>query len=296
VICYTCGTVTMPLLNSVAFIYEREGGTINYGLCRGLGSAAYAVGSTIIGRLWATLGTQTLPIWTIAGAALTLAAIFLMPEPPAMDAADDSDARGRKEESISVPQFFGKYRQLMPVVVALVLIFFCHTLINNYMAKAIGMFETNGVEKIQGNAMFIAAMLELPMMFGFSCVLERMGINRIMVIAAGAFTLKHLMTCLCVSVPMFYGAAALQMFSYAALYPATVYFANEHVDETDRTKGQAVFAAAFTVAGVLASLFGGLLFTLIPVRAVLALGTALTIVGTALMIVSLRRIATAAEH
>ena len=286
VACYMCATIVMPLLNGVAFIYEKEGGRINYGLCRGLGSASYAVGSTIVGRLWSTLGTRTLPIWTIAGAALTLAAILLMPEAP--EGRDDRDDRADKREGISVPQFFGKYRQLVPVIVSLVLIFECHNLINSYMAKAVGMFATSDIERVQGNALFIAAILELPMMFGFSIVLERLGIRRIMVISAVAFSLKHVMTFLCVSVPMFYVAMALQIFSYAALYPATVYFANAQIDEADRNKGQAVFSATNTVAAVLASLLGGWLFTLIPVRAVLGLGAALSICGTALMIYALR--------
>lgn len=37
-------TVGLPFLNSMAFIYEHTGHSINYGLGRGVGSAAYAVG------------------------------------------------------------------------------------------------------------------------------------------------------------------------------------------------------------------------------------------------------------
>ena len=289
VISFMSATIGMPLLNGMAFIYEKAGGVINYGLCRGLGSAAYAVGSNVVGRLWAVLGTKTLPLWIIGGAILTFLAVNLMPNAPKELASADEQPK-EQGESISILQFFSKYRDLTFVVIALTLMYFCHFIINNYMAKVIGMFVTTNVETVQGNAMFIAAMLELPIMFGFSIILNKLGVNRILIIASIIYSIKHVITFMAVNVPMFYGAMALQMLSYAALVPAVVYFANEHVAEEDRNKGQAVFATASSVGGLLASFLGGWLFTLMPVRAVLGIGAASSVAGTLLMIASLKRI------
>ena len=288
IITFMCASIGMPLLNGMAFIYEREGGVINYGLCRGLGSAAYAVGSNIVGRLWSVLGTRTLPVWAILGAGFTFLAINWMPDAP-KDYLDEVRS-SKDEDTITILQFFSKYRDIMFVVLSLVLMYFCHFIINNYMAKVIGMFVSSGVETIQGNALFIAAMLELPMMFGFSLILKRFNINTIIVFATIVYSIKHVLTAFAVSVPMFYGAMALQMLSYAALVPAMVYYANEHVDEEDRNKGQAVFAAASSIGGLLASFLGGWLFTFVPTRAVLILGAISSCCGTALMIYSLRKI------
>ena len=289
VISFMSATIGMPLLNGMAFIYEKAGGVINYGLCRGLGSAAYAVGSNVVGRLWAVLGTKTLPLWIIGGAILTFLVVNLMPNAPKELASTDEQPK-EQGESISILQFFSKYRDLTFVVIALTLMYFCHFIINNYMAKVIGMFVTTNVETVQGNAMFIAAMLELPIMFGFSIILNKLGVNRILIIASIIYSIKHVITFMTFNVPMFYGAMALQMLSYAALVPAVVYFANEHVAEEDRNKGQAVFATASSVGGLLASFLGGWLFTLMPVRAVLGIGAASSVAGTLLMIASLRRI------
>ena len=288
IITFMCASIGMPLLNGMAFIYEREGGVINYGLCRGLGSAAYAVGSNIVGRLWSVLGTRTLPVWAILGAGFTFLAINWMPDAP-KDYLDEVRP-SKDEDTITILQFFSKYRDIMFVVLSLVLMYFCHFIINNYMAKVIGMFVSSSVETIQGNALFIAAMLELPMMFGFSLILKRFNINTIIVFATIVYSIKHVLTAFAVSVPMFYGAMALQMLSYAALVPAMVYYANEHVDEEDRNKGQAVFAAASSIGGLLASFLGGWLFTFVPTRAVLILGAISSCCGTALMIYSLRKI------
>lgn len=288
IIAFMSASIGMPLLNGMAFIYEREGGVINYGLCRGLGSAAFAVGSNIVGRLWSAFGKGALPVYIIVTALLTLGAIMLMP-----NVSDDIEVTSDDEptgESISMFQFFGKYRDITLVVLALILMYFCHFIINTYMAKVIGMFVNTNIETIQGNALFIAAMLELPAMFGFSFILNRLGVNRILVIASILYSVKHIITFMSVNVPMFYAAMTLQMVSYAALVPAVVYFANEHVAEEDRNKGQAVFAAASSVGGLLASFLGGWLFTLLPVRGVLGIGAFASVCGTLLLIFALRKI------
>lgn len=288
IIAFMSASIGMPLLNGMAFIYEREGGVINYGLCRGLGSAAFAVGSNIVGRLWSAFGKGALPVYIIVTALLTLGAIMLMP-----NVSDDIEVTSDDEptgESISMFQFFGKYRDITLVVLALILMYFCHFIINTYMAKVIGMFVNTNIETIQGNALFIAAMLELPAMFGFSFILNRLGVNRILVIASILYSVKHIITFMSVNVPMFYAAMTLQMVSYAALVPAVVYFANEHVAEEDRNKGQAVFAASSSVGGLLASFLGGWLFTLLPVRSVLGIGAFASVCGTLLLIFALRKI------
>ena len=281
VIAFMCATVGMPLLNGMAFIYERFGGVINYGLCRGLGSAAYAVGSFLVGRLWAMLGRPTLPIWCVIGAILTIVAIALMPDAPKQPAVDKD---GKTEESISMLQFFGRYKDVTLVVCSLVLMYFCHFLIQNYMAKIIGTFATTGIEAIQGNALFIQAMVELPTMFGFAFLMRRFGIPKILTVASILYSIKHVLILLSDSVATFYAAMVLQMVSYAAIIPATVYFANEHVAEADRNKGQAVFSTSSTVGMLAASFIGGWLFQFLPTRVVVGMGVVASIAGTALMV------------
>lgn len=285
IISFMCSTVGMPLLNGMAFIYEKSGGIINYGLCRGLGSAAYAVGSNMVGRLWANIGRNTLPIWVVAMAVFTIVVIQFMPNPPKQEQGTEED---QQEQSISMLQFFGKYKKVTIVVGALVLMFFCHFLIQNYMAKIIGTFTSTGIEEVQGNALFIQAMVELPTMFGFSFLMRKFGIPKILAVASVIYSIKHVIILLCGSVPMFYGAMVLQMLSYAAIIPATVYFSNDMVNEADRNKGQAVFATASTVGGLIASFIGGWMFQLLDVKLVITVGVVASVAGTALMLFGLR--------
>lgn len=289
IIAFAASTVGMPLLNGMAFIYEKAGGVINYGLCRGIGSAAYAVGSNVVGRLWSTFGRNTLPIWVVLGAVLTAVAINLMPDAPKELAADDHDEQPQEPvEQISVLQFFGKYPSTIVVIVALVLLYFCHNVFNTYLGAVLEDImkgsSNEEIAAVQGNALFIQAMVELPTMFGFALILKKLTVNQVMAISSIFYSIKHVVLLLASNIPMFYAGMILQMLSYAALTPAVVYYANQQVNEEDRNKGQAVFGTANTVGGLLASFVGGWIFQLLSVRTGLAVAVAASVVGTALMV------------
>lgn len=294
IVAFVCATIGMPMLNGMAFVYERFGGTINYGLCRGLGSAAYAVGSTLVGQLWAGLGTLTLPIVVVVAALGTAGVTLLMPEVPRAAAESPSTSGAKKaEESISILQFFGKYRSLISIICALVLLYFCHNIVNTYMGALLGTFvDATGVESTQGTALFIQAMVELPTMFGFALLLKRLSVEKILVVAAIFYSLKHvlvLVACNAGSVPLFYVAMVLQMLSYAAITPGVVYFANQRVAEADQNKGQAIFITANSVGGLLASFVGGWMFELMGVMPGLTAGVVASCAGTLLMLWGLRK-------
>jgi PPP family 3-phenylpropionic acid transporter len=208
--------------------------------------------------------------------------------PDAPKAPESADKRRKdSEESISMVQFFGKYRDVTLVVLALTLMYFCHFLIQTYLAKIIGTFETQGIEAIQGRALFIQAMVELPTMFGFARIMKRLGIPKILCIASVVYSLKHVLIAFCGSVPMLYAAMVLQMFSYAILVPGSVYYANQSVAEEDRNKGQAIFGATVTVGGLLASLIGGQLLNITNISIVLLIGVIASLCGTALIFFAL---------
>ena len=284
VIGFTSASIGTPFLNSMAFIYEKEGFTINYGLGRGVGSAAYAVGSAILGKVWALFGTVSFPIYIVVTSALTLATIYLMPK------AHKETTVEKETSSISYLQFFSKYKAIILPFIAMVCIYFCHMLINTYIAKIIMYIlgdSTSSVEGIQGTAMFIQAMVELPTMFLFGWLINKFGIHKLLVFSAIAFAIKHIATILCPNITIFYGICVLQMFAYAILCPGGVYLANEIVAPEDRNKGQAIIGITATAGNLLASFIGGQLFQITSTYTVFLIGTILSCIGSVLLIISI---------
>lgn len=282
VISFTAVGVTVPLLNSMAFSYERDHQTINFGLCRGIGSAAFAVGSKLTGTLWTHFGRGSYPIYITAAALFTLLMVRLMPEGSGSYKAEgNNDSAG----NVSYAEFFRRNRQTAVIFSALVMIYFMHMLCNTYIAKILGQFvDASRAETVQGTALLIAGMCELPVMLGFSFLMKRFSVVTIMKASAVCFTLKHLLIYLSAGVPVFYAAMALQMFSYAALVPAVVYYGGRYIAEQDRNKGQAVLAMAVTVSTLLAGFAGGRMFDIMSVKSVFLTGLLVSAAGTLVMV------------
>ena len=272
----------IPYLNSLAFAYEQEGKKINYGIGRGVGSAAYAIGAALIGWLVSWLGgaddliVKILPYYMIACGLLTIVCLLTLKDPKKPDVPQE------EAKQISYGEFFHKYKKIFVVLCAMVMIFFCHMLINTYMIDVIK--EIGGNTTDQGNAIFVQAMVELPTMFLFGLILKKFKVNNLLIFAAVCYVLKHALICFAPNLPVFFLAMILQMLSYAVLVPASVYFAEEHVAPEDRNKGQAVVNAATTIGGLLASLFGGILLSVMSVHGVLLVGLTVTILGAVVMI------------
>lgn len=289
--CFTMCNAGLPFFNALAFAYEKQGHPINYGIGRGIGSVAYALGSSLLGILWGRFGKTVIPWYLLAFSLITLFCMQLMPDPL------HETSEGKAKESLSYITFFRKYRKIVLPVLAMIMLFFCHMLINIYMAKIIGFVIgaqqaaiPGRVESFQGTAMFIQAMCELPPMFLFAWIMKKVSVNSLMVLAAIIYSIKHIMILFARNIGIFYLAMVLQMFSYAILIPGSVYFANEVIDANDRNKGQAVMAAAGTVGGLLSSFFGGMLFEHFTVTTTITIGVAVSIIGTILMMVGIARI------
>lgn len=277
----------MPFLNSLAFAYEREGEKINYGIGRGIGSAAYAIGGVVIGWLVSWQGGQNemivkvLPYYMIV-TGLAAAGCLLTIKDPQKVKGDTPAA----QEQISYLEFFKKYKKIFIPLSAIVMIFFCHMLVNTYMIDIIK--EIGGNTADQGNAIFIQSIVELPTMALFTVILKKFKVNALMIFGCVCFVLKYLVIYFAADIPVFYLGMVLQMVSYAVLIPASVYFAEEYVAPEDRNQGQAIVSASTTVGGMLASFFGGILLSVLSGHGVLLVGVGITVLGTAVMILGIR--------
>ena len=293
IVTYASSTVGMPFLNSIAFLYEKEGVSINYGVSRGIGSATYAVAGWVFGQFLIAHSPALLPWFYIGLGSLALVAVLTLPNPSPLAEADAAHAQDEQAgHSLSYPEFFRKYRVLAIAFCGMVLIYFCHMIINNFMINVVAaIVGADGASGYQGTAVFIQAMVELPTMFLFAQIMRKFSIDRLMAFAAVMYTVKHLTVLASVatgSIALYYAAMVMQMVSYAVLVPGPVYFANEVCDKHDLNKGQSTMALSTTIGGLFASFVGGLLFDAMPVAGVLTVGAAASAIGTVLVVLAMR--------
>ena len=272
-------TVT-PLLNSLAFVFKKYGVEINYGIGRGLGSAAYAFAALGIGKLANLFGTNFIPYTYIVLNILLIFVcyVYVIPKNEAhlveVDTVAES-AEGVKQ--LSFIEFFKKYKKYMLFILGVAVVYFTHTIINNFMIKVIE--PIGGDSSTMGIAVFIAAMAELPAMFGFNKLREKIGCSNLLRIAAVMFLVKHVITYFAPNMTIMYVAQLTQALAYAPLIPAGVYYANQIISEADSVKGQSMFTMAMTASGIVANLVGGVLIDAMGAHSVLLIGIVVSIVG-----------------
>jgi Major Facilitator Superfamily. len=289
-----------PLITAICFAYEKAGIKINYGIARGIGSGAYAVTSIVLGTVIDRLGAGLLPVYYIV-ALILLLSILLSFRPRKTEEKQSQRAEFSAEQkteslknkkdltvsgSVSVLAFFKKYKTFSIFIAGSSLVFFSHFLINTFMIQI--MYGIGGGTAQMGTSVFIAAMMEIPIMFVFNWLKEKVSCAALLKITAIVFTAKHLLAFLSVSVPMFYLTQLLQIGGYGLYIPASVYYANQIMDNKDLIKGQAMVTGAITLGNILASLIGGILLDHFNAQSMLFAGIIVSTAGSIFMLFSIK--------
>lgn len=292
----------MPVMTALNFEYKRAGIDIFYGLARGLGSAGFAVTSAIIGRVIEMRGVRVLLYCNIVIMIVQFVIIwfFRLPDKRAEaavitdtdnDPADgtdtENDLTADVPENSNIIQFFSKYPAFMILIIATVLLFFTHNMLNDYLIQIIR--PLGGSESNMGVATFIAAMLELPTMAVITLISGKVSKRLLLIIAGISFTIKALIMMFAVNIPMAYLSQAMQMFAYAVFIPASAYYVSETISEHDQVKGQAFVTSSFTLAGVFSSLICGVILDRFGEGTMLVTGSIVSIIGTLTLIAAMIR-------
>ena len=293
---FACGPVTavlfgalaaimqalLPFENAIAFAYINRGGKINYGLARAIGSAMFAVLSSVLGLYVMRLGGQRLPILYIALLICLAAAAWIVGEPKG------GQVRGESAEPTPLREFATRYRRFCFLLAGLTCLLFEHSIINSYLTQ---IFEGVGGSSVdKGVALAVAAVSELPTMGGFALLTKRFSIRSLMRFATAFMSLKAVWFLLASSVPSLYAAHVTQMFSYALYIPASVYYVNHVMAARDRVKGVALINVPMTLGSVFGTLVGGWLLRLAGLRVLLTVSTTVSILGSLIAFFSLEKV------
>ena len=280
---FTLMLTMQPFINSLTFAFEKNGIHINFGLARGIGSVAYAVMSLILGNIVAIFSPELLPFFYVGLSLCALLFVYTFYLPGHKDEVIHEE-KEEVHDQLSMGQFMKKYKTFMLLLVATVLLFFDHSVINNFFIQVVNHIGGNSAD--MGNAIFLAAVLELPTMALFTKFQKKLGCRQMMLISTIFFSVKHIVTYFAMNMFMIYVAQVMQMLAYAVFIPASVYYVSQLVEKHDMNKGQALVTGAMTLAGVFASLAGGVLLDALGVSKVLMIGAIISVLGTICMFVS----------
>ena len=277
----------MPVMTALNFEYQNHGINIIYGLARGLGSAGFAITSALVGEIVEKEGVRILLYLNIVIMAVQMVIVYFFKLPK--DAKTGENGKpdesvndiNSEEEASSLTAFLGKYPAFVLMLAGTVLIFFTHNMLNDYLIQIVR--PLGGSEKHLGYATFIAAFLELPTMAAMTLFSKKLSMRVMLVISGIAFTVKALIMTLATNIPMVYISQSMQLLAYAVFIPASAYYVSQNISETDQVKGQAFVTSCFTLSGVFSSLLCGVILDHMGVKAMLVIGSIVSVAGAALL-------------
>lgn len=284
-------TTIMPLMNSLAFIFEKYGIKINYGFARGLGSVAYALTSMILGYIVESFTPGILPLFYIffSISVYIVVKVFVLPKNQQFGIIEVEAVKKKDSSSqLSLMSFCTKYKKFIAFLFGFILVYFAHTIINYFFIQIIT--NIGGTSSDMGNAVFLAALLELPTMAYFTKLSNKINCGRLIKFSIIMFLLKHVIAYLAANMMMIYISQVLQLFAYALFVPASVYYVNQKIAINDRVKGQSMVTMAMTIAGVFASLIGGMLIDSIGVHLVLMIGAIVSAIGAVIVCLTVENV------
>ena len=262
----------VPLANSLAMEMMNQGKKINYGASRGTASLFYAILVSIMGLFAKGEDLRVVPLATIFSVSVLLISTLRFPFRKAVR------IRAVEVEHSAVSKaFLLKYPKVALFLLGAICAYVGHNLINTFLYQIVVLKGGSSVN--MGVCLSLAAMFEIPVMFGFAYLVARRDSSVWVRIGSIGIMLKIILTLIAQDVRSLYVVQVCQMFGFAIFVVATVYYANQAVEECDRVKGQAYMTMANTLGIVFASVLGGVLIDLYGTNGMMIAGSVITVAG-----------------
>ena len=273
----------VPLTNSMAMEMMNQGNNINYGAARGTASITYALLVNSMGIFVKGDDFGIVPIATMLATAVLLVGTLLFPFEKAIRHTEATI----KNETDTKP-FLVKYPKVAIFVIGAICAYVGHNLINVFLFQIVSLKGGNHVN--MGACLSLAAVFEIPVMFGFAYLVARRDSSTWVRVGGVGIMLKIIFTLLVPDMISLYVVQACQLFGFAIFVVATVYYANQAVKECDRVKGQAYMTMANTLGIVFASMLGGWLIDAYGTNGMMIVGSVISVIGAVLIFVSTTKI------
>ena len=265
----------VPLVNGLSIACPQAGYPINYGAARGIGSAASAVASLVIGYVLARYGAGWMILILIAFRLFCILSLLGYPKIGGLSA---QQAAG--DDGCSVWSFFRRYKWYCLSLLGILFLGMFHAMTENYMIAIVG--RLGGDSSHVGIALAISCIAGAPVIFFYSRIRKRIPEELLLRIAAVSFLVKAVLFRLAGSIGVIYGIQLLQITSYGFLAPAQVFYAGARVRRCDMVKGQAFITAAYALGCSCGNFAGGALLHY-GVDAMLMAGILMTMAGTVIL-------------
>lgn len=269
----------MSLLNGVSVFYENRGASMNYGLARGLGSASFAVMSSLLGFAIDGFGSDVIALLGCVLSVFSTASVLLLPTPKSVQPinAGSSLAADEGGSDDSYGTFLKNNPSLLLLIVGVALMFIFG---NAVFAYAIQIVEgVGGSNSDMGLMIGLQAIVEVPAMFGYLALERRFGTKPLLAVVLVAYVARAVLFVFAGNVPMLYVGYAMQILTFGLYMPASVSFGNKYFAERDKNKALGLLAMANPLGSTIGSILNGILVDSFGVKVMLIAAAIFAAIG-----------------
>lgn len=277
--------------NALGMARMRGGERINFGLSRGVGSVCFGVSARLAPVAIERVGLIGIPAAGGMTALLFLLGVLMMKEGGGIRGSQTADT---ENEPSSAADFFRRHRKFAGILLAAVLLYVGHNVLSNCMLRiAQSKLGNAGLEEaagVQGTALMIAALVELPVMFLFTGIVRKIRCDLLLFASCVFMTLRLLLSLVLPGAAGLYIAQTAQTLGYAMFAVSTVYYAGSVMEKRNVVKGQTYLGTANTLGCMLAYALGGTLIDAVGVNNMLLVCIGISVAGCGLALISLERV------
>lgn len=275
-----------PLINSFGVYYLNLGYKLNFGISRAVGSAMFALVSSILGVLLKKYGFFSKDLISYLFFLLTLLIIWSFNMEEKKDPNLMIFNKGIKNKGLA--QFLKEHLAFVVVLVGVFFIFSNHNMANTYMMQI--MENIGGDEESVGIAFAIAALAEVPLMVYSDRFIKRYGSKNFLTFSMVFWVIKALAMALTLNVGLMFLVMTIQAFGYAPFIPGSVHYTNEVMDGGEKYFGQALMTASNTLGAVLGNISGGIILLRHGASGLLSLSLFFALLGGTIVVIGLRMV------
>ena len=261
-----------PFFQIIASDYINEGKDVNFGLARGLGSAAWACSSLVFGVIVDYLNPNILGLGYVVFIALTLFDLLSMP------VSEVKQAEGSKKEG-TILSVSKKYKVYFFLLLGWSFLFAGSTSLGTYLINIVN--SLGGSTSLYGTAAFLSALSEMPIMAITPKLMKRFKASSLLLFAAICYGLRALVICLAPNMIVLCCGMMLQGVSYGLFCAVITYYVIYNLKTEDQVVGQTmivIFSSGFgstignIIGGYLVDTFGlGFMYKFVGVLSVVGI-------------------------
>ncbi|MCP1224034.1 MFS transporter [Sebaldella sp. S0638] len=279
------------LINALAIQFVNRGIPVNFGLARGLGSLAYAVGGFFIGKVVTAKGPESILVIHAVFLIIMIISICIFDKPDSIPGIANTH-KEHHEKNDSVWRMLAANKKLLYFLTAMILTFISHGMLANFLPQIVE--HVGGNSGDYGTAMSLAALSEIPTMVCFSFFMKKTTSGKLVMLSFLFFFVKSVLFIFSNNIYFIFAFQMLQILGYGLFVPASVYYVNEIVAENEKIRGQSLVTVASMGIGItIGNLLGGWILDLQGVPVMLIVSTVFSFLGFVIVFLSIGKKKTA---